>query len=87
VVTLAEGNDAGGAIGTSGGLLTVRIPAGVGLEIDANARGGRVTSALQFTASSSEARDRLVAKLSGGGNLLTLRNEDGDIRIEAAARQ
>jgi DUF4097 and DUF4098 domain-containing protein YvlB len=85
MVTLAEGNDAGGTIGTSGGLLTVRIPPGLGLEIDANAKGGRVTSTLAFSTSTAEAKDRLVATLAGGGNLLTLRNEDGDIRIEAAA--
>ena len=84
MVTLAEGNDAGGTIGTSGGLLTVRIPPGLGLEINANARGGRVTSTLAFTTSAAEAKDRLVATLAGGGSLLTLRNENGDIRIEAA---
>jgi len=84
VVTLAEGNDAGGTIGTSGGLLTVRIPPGLGLEINADAKGGRVTSTLAFSASATEAKDRLVATLAGGGNLLTLRNDDGDIRIEAA---
>jgi DUF4097 and DUF4098 domain-containing protein YvlB len=84
MVTLADGNDAGGTIGTSGGLLTVRIPTGLGLDIDANARGGRIMSTLAFSTSTAEAKDRLVATLAGGGNLLTLRNEDGDIRIEAA---
>lgn len=86
LVTLAPGNAEGGSIGSSGGLLTVRIPPGLGLNIDADARGGRVTSGLSFTRSTAERQDRLTATLGGGGNVLTLRSDKGDIRIEGTSK-
>lgn len=78
-VTLTSGE--GGDLGTSGGTLVVHLPAGAGFDLDADARGGNLHSAIAIAGTLST--DRAEGTIGGGGNLLRLRNRDGDIRIDA----
>jgi len=85
-VALAAGNDRGGEMSAAGGDLTVMIPSGVGFDLDAEARGGTVVAEVDVVAEGASAKDRLRGTISGGGNLLRLRNDRGDIHIRASAR-
>ena len=85
-VTLAPGNDRGAELSTEGGLLLVRLPAGVGFEVDADAPGGRIRADVPIQARGVIREDRIQGTIGGGGSLLRLRNEDGDIRIEGPGR-
>jgi DUF4097 and DUF4098 domain-containing protein YvlB len=70
---------AGAELETSGGTLVVHLPAGTGFDVDADADGGEVSCDLQVAG--SVGRDRVQGKVAGGGNVLRLRNRDGNIRI------
>jgi len=77
------GNDEGADLRTSGGRLTVYLPAGVGFDLDADASGGRVDSDVSVDVEGSIRDGRMRGTINGGGNTLRLRNNDGNIRIMA----
>ncbi len=81
-LSLADGNGAGADLSTSGGSIDVRIPAGVGFDIDAAANGAEVIARVgDLKVRGPMRKDRLEATVAGGGAKLRLRSDDGDIRI------
>jgi hypothetical protein len=78
---LAEGNAAGGSLGTSGGNVTVMLDPGLGLEIEATARSGRVICEVPIDAFDDD-EDHLHGRVAGGGPRLSLRTSGGTIRIQ-----
>jgi hypothetical protein len=82
----APGNDRGGELATSGGDLTVYLPRGVGFDLDADADGGEVRVDMPVETEGRHYDDRVKGAISGGGNLLKLRNNHGDIRVLESGR-
>jgi hypothetical protein len=80
-VAFAARNASGGKIAASGGGIRVEIDPGVGLEIDAEASGGSVSSDVPVTARGSASRSELRGTVGAGGNRLELRSSGGGIRI------
>ncbi len=80
-IEFAPGNHHGGELATSGGDLSVLLPRGVGFDLDADADGGEVRTDLSVETEGRRYDDRLRGTIAGGGNLLKLRNNDGDIVI------
>jgi len=68
---------------TSGGGITVRVPATAAFNLDAETSAGRVTSDLPVVTNVSAKRhqDKLKGPVNGGGNSLHLRTSAGSIRI------
>jgi len=81
-VTFAAGNARGGSLDSSGGGVSARVDAAVGLEIDASSSGGSVSTDLPITIRGKVSRDRIHGKLNGGGALLKLRSSGGGITLE-----
>ncbi len=82
-VSLAKGNDRGGKIESSGGKIEVAIDAGVGLTIDAVAKGGSIHCDLPIAATGSTEKRALRGTLNSGGSKLELRTSGGSIHISA----
>jgi len=80
-IEFASGNHHGGELATSGGDLSVMLPRGVGFDLDADADGGEVHAELSVETEGRRSDDRLRGTIAGGGNLLKLRNDNGDIVI------
>jgi len=80
-IEFAPGNHHGGDLSASGGDLNVRLPRGVGFDLDADADGGEVRAVLPVETEGRRDGHRLRGTIAGGGNLLKLRNNNGDIVI------
>ena len=80
-VALAPGNGAGVDLesGDDGDII-LEIPSGLGFDIDAVA-SGRVETDPSLGFAGNQKTDRLSGTIGGGGNVLRIRAEDGDIRI------
>jgi hypothetical protein len=69
-------------LATSGGSVTVSIAGGVGVELDAHASGGGVSSDLPITVQGTQDEDSLRGRIGGGGPKLVLRSSGGGVRIK-----
>lgn len=70
------------SVSTRDGAISLTLPANFNAELDASASDGRVRSDLPgVTATASQERSSLRAKLNSGGKLLTVHSDDGDVRI------
>ncbi|HEX7317728.1 MAG TPA: DUF4097 family beta strand repeat-containing protein [Pyrinomonadaceae bacterium] len=87
--TLARQPRTDSSISTSGGQIELSIGPGVGVELDAAAADGRVSS--DYDEAAGHKRNSLRAAIGGGGPRLVLRSAGGSIRVrkpsaEAAGR-
>ena len=82
--TFAEGPTADCYLGTSGGGITVQVPADAELEVDAQTSGGGVSSDLPVTTTvqGDQKRGHLHGKINGGGPKMTARTSGGSIRLK-----
>ena len=71
---------------TSTGSIDVMVPPDAGLDIEAEASSGRVTSELPFTGTRTD-RDSMKGKINGGGKSLVLRSGAGSISIKSASAE
>ena len=69
---------------TSAGSIEVMVPPDAGLDIEAEASSGRVTSELPFTGTRTD-RESMKGKINGGGKSLVLRSGAGSISIKPAS--
>lgn len=72
---------------TSGGGVTVRIPASAAFDLDAETSGGGVHSDLPVTIVGKTEHDRLRGAVNGGGKLVRLRSSGGGIHVERGEPQ
>ena len=71
------------SVHTGDGHITLRLPAGFSADLDVHTGDGRIQSDLPVTASSGGRRDHeLRGRLNAGGPLLTVRTNDGTVRLE-----
>lgn len=82
-VEFAAGNASGGTISASGGGVRVVLDPSVGLDIDAAASGGSVSSDVNVKSEGAASRSQLRGTLGAGGKRLRLRSSGGGIKIEA----
>lgn len=68
-------------LSTSGGSVTVIVPANVAVNLDAETSGGSVHSELPVTVSGENKRNRLRGPINGGGPELHLRSSGGSIHV------
>src|SRR5438477_4552140 len=71
---------------TSAGSIELMVPADAGLDIEAEASSGRVTSDLPFTGTRTD-RDSMKGKINGGGKSVVLRSGAGSISIKPASAE
>ncbi len=71
---------------TSAGSIDVMVPPDAGLDIEAEASSGRVTSELPFIGTRTD-RDSMKGKINGGGKSLVLRSGAGCISIKPASAE
>jgi len=69
---------------TSAGSIDLMVPADAGLDIEAEASSGRVTSDLPFIGTRTD-RDTMKGKINGGGKSVVLRSGAGSISIKQAS--
>ena len=69
---------------TSAGSIEVTVPPDAGLDVEAEASSGRVTSELPFVGIRTD-REQLKGKINGGGKSLVLRSGAGSISIKPAS--
>lgn len=69
------------SLSTSGGEVTLLLPASAGAELDARTSGGSVTSALPLTRTEQVDGSRLRGSLHGGGEAVRLHTSGGNIHI------
>lgn len=67
---------------TSGGGITVAVPASAALDVDAKTSGGSVQSELAVATNAEKKRSALQGKLNGGGTPLVLRTSGGSIHLK-----
>jgi DUF4097 and DUF4098 domain-containing protein YvlB len=67
---------------TSGGRITVTLPASAALNLDAKTDGGSVSTAFPVTVQGKLGEGKLSGAVNGGGPTLTLHTSGGDIRIK-----
>jgi hypothetical protein len=67
-------------VGTGDGHVTLRLPAGLGAELDAHTNDGKIETDFPVTTSRVTGSD-IRGKLNGGGPTLKVRTGDGAIRI------
>ncbi len=70
-----------GEIETSRGTIEVLIPATAGVNLDAETSRGRIQVTDGIEVDGDVARERIIARLNGGGDPLRLRTSGDDIRI------
>src|SRR3954468_7947143 len=70
----------------SAGSIDLVVPADAGLDIEAEASSGRVTSDLPFTGTRTD-RDSMKGKINGGGKSVVLRSGAGSISIKPASAE
>jgi Putative adhesin len=71
---------------TSAGSIDVMVPPDAGLDIEAEASSGRVTSELPFIGTRTD-RDTMKGKINGGGKSLVLRSGAGSISIKPTSSE
>src|SRR3954447_1594956 len=71
---------------TTAGSIEVLVPADAGLDVEAEASSGRVTSDLPFVGTRTD-RDSMKGKINGGGKSLVLRSGAGSISIKPASAE
>ncbi|HEY2615143.1 MAG TPA: DUF4097 family beta strand repeat-containing protein [Chthoniobacterales bacterium] len=71
---------------TSAGSIDVMVPPDAGLDIEAEASSGRVTSDLPFVGTRSD-RDSMKGKINGGGKSLVLHSGAGSISIKPTSAE
>ncbi len=71
---------------TSAGSIDVLVPPDAGLDVEAEASSGRVTSELPFIGTRTD-RDSMKGKINGGGKSLVLRSGAGSISIKPASAE
>ena len=71
-----------GRLGTSGGSITVELPAGAGAEVDALTGGGRVIVEPPLACDARAGGAQLRGSVNGGGLPLELRTAGGAIRLK-----
>lgn len=69
---------------TSAGAIELMVPADAGLDIEAEASSGRVTSELPFTGTRTD-RESMKGKINGGGKSVVLRSGAGSISIKPSS--
>lgn len=79
--TLSRQPQADSHVSTSGGKIELGIGPGVGVELDAQAADGRVSSEEDEAGGRRAKRNSLRAAVNGGGPLLVLRSAGGSIRL------
>jgi DUF4097 and DUF4098 domain-containing protein YvlB len=67
---------------TGDGRITVRLPDSFAAELDVHTGDGRIRSDLPVTVAGVQRHSELHGRLNGGGQLLTIRSNDGSINIE-----
>lgn len=70
-----------GELQTSGGGIHAQVPAGVGIDLEAETSGGRVTVEENLTLAGRIESQRVEAELNGGGPDLRLKTSGGNVRI------
>jgi hypothetical protein len=71
---------------TSAGSIDLMVPPDAGLDIEAEASSGRVTSDLPFIGTRTD-RDSMKGKINGGGKSVMLRSGAGSISIKPASAE
>jgi DUF4097 and DUF4098 domain-containing protein YvlB len=71
---------------TSAGSIEVSVPADAGLDVEAEASSGRVTSDLPFVGLRTD-REQLKGKINGGGKALVLHSGAGSISIKPCSNE
>ncbi|MEY2562849.1 MAG: hypothetical protein QOH88_1042 [Verrucomicrobiota bacterium] len=71
---------------TSAGSIDVMVPPDAGLDVEAEASSGRVTSELPFVGTRTD-RDSMKGKINGGGKSLVLRSGAGSISIKPSSSE
>lgn len=66
---------------TSGGSITLELPASIAAEVDASTSGGNVQCDLPITVRGKMDDDELSGKINGGGNMIRLKTSGGSIHI------
>jgi hypothetical protein len=69
-------------LSTSGGNVSVSLPANANVDLDAHTSGGAVESDLPVTMVGKQSESTLVGKINGGGPQLVLRSSGGGIRVK-----
>jgi hypothetical protein len=69
---------------TSAGTIELMVPADAGLDIEAEASSGRVTSELPFMGTRTD-RESMKGKINGGGKSVVLRSGAGSISIKPSS--
>ena len=89
IVGLGKQPQADSQLEVWGGDISVALPRGVAIDLDAESSGGKVVSTIPvtMTVSGEQKHGTLRGKINGGGPRLNLRTSSGDIRLnESAAR-
>ena len=73
-----------GHLRTRSGEIEVRMPPGEGVDLAAQTRRGRIHLSPRFGVHPA-GRNRLTARINGGGSSLHLETKRADIRVEPAA--
>jgi hypothetical protein len=71
---------------TSAGSIDVSVPPDAGLDVEAEASSGRVTSDLPFVGIRTD-REQLKGKINGGGKSMVLRSGAGSISIKPSSNE
>ena len=88
-VGLGKQPQADSQLEVSGGDISVALPRGVAIDLDAKSNGGKIVSSIPVTMTvSGEPKPGVLrGKINGGGPRLNLRTSSGDIRLSQAAAQ
>ncbi|HEV2177605.1 MAG TPA: DUF4097 family beta strand repeat-containing protein [Terriglobia bacterium] len=82
-VSFAAGNARGGDVETSGGGVRVAVDRSIGLNIDASASSGSVSTDLPIQVVGTISRSHLQGTLGSGGQSLRLHSDGGPVHLEA----
>jgi hypothetical protein len=67
---------------TSGGDVTLRVPADAAFDLDAATSGGSAGCELPVTITGKKSGSRLKGQVNGGGRPVVLRSSGGDVRVK-----
>jgi len=68
-------------LSTSGGTISLFLPAKTGASIDASTSGGRVSSSLPLSSTETDERNHLRGAINGGGEQVLLHSSGGSISV------
>ncbi|MFL6601526.1 MAG: DUF4097 family beta strand repeat-containing protein [Steroidobacteraceae bacterium] len=69
------------SLSTSGGTISLLLPAKTGASLDASTSGGRVSSALPLSSTETDERNHLRGAINGGGEQVLLHSSGGSINV------